>query len=302
MTVKDAKGETNSTSQNQKVVVNQPPVCGISYCNIWFLQVSCNSNSTDDNGISNYLWQWGDSHNNSESTSQSSQHLFSLGSNFSVKLTVTDSAGLSSTCSRSIITIDPSPQNNPPVSVFGYWSDNLILNFWFGGWDTDGQIVSYLWDFGDGKTSSVVGPSHTYATTGTYVVTLTVTDNRGGKGVSSQTLVVSNPPKNYHVESISKSIIQNGSMYYGQMTVRIYDNNGKPLSNVIVAGQISHPPSILWDNVQGKTDSNGQVVLTTANGRSSLPFINACAYSFYITGGTNLWYNQSQNKITSNCI
>ncbi len=42
-----------------------------------------------------------------------------------------------------------------------------------------GGISSYHWDFGDGGTSSAPNPSHTYTSTGTFPVTLTVTDDGG---------------------------------------------------------------------------------------------------------------------------
>lgn len=42
-------------------------------------------------------------------------------------------------------------------------------------------IASYLWNFGDGSTSTLPAPSHTYVTSGTYYVTLTVTDANGCK-------------------------------------------------------------------------------------------------------------------------
>jgi PKD repeat protein len=48
-----------------------------------------------------------------------------------------------------------------------------------GSYDSDGSIVSYYWQFGDGATSTAANPSHTYAVAGTYNVTLTVTDNGG---------------------------------------------------------------------------------------------------------------------------
>ena len=41
------------------------------------------------------------------------------------------------------------------------------------------QITSYLWDFGDGQTSTLQSPSHTYANAGTYSVTLTVSCGNG---------------------------------------------------------------------------------------------------------------------------
>jgi PKD repeat protein len=45
--------------------------------------------------------------------------------------------------------------------------------------DPDGSIVSYLWDFGDGSTSTAANPSHTFNAVGNYTVTLVVTDNSG---------------------------------------------------------------------------------------------------------------------------
>jgi PKD repeat protein/glucose/arabinose dehydrogenase len=48
--------------------------------------------------------------------------------------------------------------------------------------DADGDVpVTYAWDFGDGASSTDADPDHTYATPGTYVVSLVVTDSRGAK-------------------------------------------------------------------------------------------------------------------------
>ncbi|WP_410985671.1 collagenase ColA [Bacillus cereus] len=44
---------------------------------------------------------------------------------------------------------------------------------------TGGKIVSYLWDFGDGTTSTEANPTHVYGKEGTYTVKLTVKDNKG---------------------------------------------------------------------------------------------------------------------------
>jgi len=45
----------------------------------------------------------------------------------------------------------------------------------------NGSIASTSWDFGDGSTSNLATPSHTYGATGTYLVRVTVTDNNGSK-------------------------------------------------------------------------------------------------------------------------
>ena len=45
--------------------------------------------------------------------------------------------------------------------------------------DPDGEIISYEWSFGDGTSSTLVSPSHTYDSEGAFVATLTVNDDQG---------------------------------------------------------------------------------------------------------------------------
>ena len=70
----------------------------------------------------------------------------------------------------------------------------LTVNFSSAGsTDLDGTIVSYLWDFGDGSTSTAANPSHTYTTPAKYVATLLVTDNLGAKTTNTVALDVRAP-------------------------------------------------------------------------------------------------------------
>jgi len=66
-----------------------------------------------------------------------------------------------------------------------------IVYFTGSGTDTDGSIKSYLWNFGDGSTSNEQNPSHTFTNVGSYVVTLTVTDNGGVTGSVTKTISIS---------------------------------------------------------------------------------------------------------------
>jgi PKD repeat protein len=50
--------------------------------------------------------------------------------------------------------------------------------------DRDGSIVMYEWDLGDGGSSSLQNPEHTYLKAGVYEVRLTVTDNDGTSGTT----------------------------------------------------------------------------------------------------------------------
>jgi PKD repeat protein len=86
--------------------------------------------------------------------------------------------------------------NQPPVAVasadpgVGFARMTSIAFSSLGSSDPDGTIVSYAWDFGDGITSALPNPSHTYETPGTYNVSLTVTDNDGATGVAGAQVTI----------------------------------------------------------------------------------------------------------------
>lgn len=66
-----------------------------------------------------------------------------------------------------------------------------------GSRDTDGSIVSYEWDFGDGTMGSGKTVTHTYPEVGTYTAILSITDNSGAKATDTVTIQVTlenNPP------------------------------------------------------------------------------------------------------------
>ena len=56
--------------------------------------------------------------------------------------------------------------------------------------DSDGEIVSYLWDLGDGSQAQSANVEHQYTQSGDYTVSLTVTDNGGLSHTVSQTVSV----------------------------------------------------------------------------------------------------------------
>ncbi len=58
--------------------------------------------------------------------------------------------------------------------------------------DPDGTIASYTWDFGDGETATGSSTTHTYQFAGKFAAKLTVTDDKGNKGVASVTVKTTN--------------------------------------------------------------------------------------------------------------
>jgi PKD repeat protein len=55
---------------------------------------------------------------------------------------------------------------------------------------TNRTIVGYDWDFGDGEAKKGIRVTHDYVVSGTYLVTLTVTDDQGKTTSSSQPVTV----------------------------------------------------------------------------------------------------------------
>jgi len=80
--------------------------------------------------------------------------------------------------------------NVAPTANFTFTTSALTANFTDASSDSDGTIASRAWNFGDGTTSTATSPSKTYATGGTYNVSLTVTDNGGLTNVRTQSVTV----------------------------------------------------------------------------------------------------------------
>ena len=82
--------------------------------------------------------------------------------------------------------------NPGPVAAFFASSNGLTVTFdASGSYASDGTIVSFAWNFGDGNTGTGTSLSHTYNSAGTYTVSLTVTDNGGYTGSTSHKVTVS---------------------------------------------------------------------------------------------------------------
>lgn len=75
-----------------------------------------------------------------------------------------------------LVTPEATPPPAPPTAAFS-WSQGLPLTIDF----TNGSSgeTSWLWDFGDGETSTLQNPNHTYPSSGEYTVRLTVTGPGG---------------------------------------------------------------------------------------------------------------------------
>ena len=85
--------------------------------------------------------------------------------------------------------LEPESASTTPTASFTFFTTLLEVTFTDASTD-DGSIVSWAWGFGDGATSTDQNPVYTYAASGTYSVSLTVTDDSGETDTVSQDVVV----------------------------------------------------------------------------------------------------------------
>jgi PKD repeat protein len=120
---------------------------------------------------------------------------FTAVGDYSVSLTVVDAEGATAT-KTSTVTISEAG-NTPPIA--GFEASCTASDCSFTSTSSDaapGTIVTYAWNFGDGSLSDLQNPTHGYTVTEPtdFTVTLTVTDNEGATGFTSQTVSVTPAP------------------------------------------------------------------------------------------------------------
>lgn len=146
------------------------------------------TSSDPDGTVVAWSWEFGDG---GTSNDRNPEHVYAATGTYTVRLTVTDDDGASATTTRSVQVVDP--PNLPPVAAFVPPADPLAgqpAAFANTSTDADGTIVSHVWDFGDGQTSTDVNPVHVYAEPGEYTASLTVTDDDGDSDVAFRTFRV----------------------------------------------------------------------------------------------------------------
>ncbi|MBS3802670.1 MAG: PKD domain-containing protein, partial [Candidatus Thermoplasmatota archaeon] len=107
-------------------------------------------------------------------------HSYSTAETFTVVLTVDD--GTDTDTDTATVTIEDVPPVPPTADANGPYVGVVNQSLSFDGSessDSDGSITSYEWSCGDGNSVNGVNPTHSYTSTGTFEITLTVTDDDG---------------------------------------------------------------------------------------------------------------------------
>ncbi len=140
---------------------------------------------TDESSPNTTSWVWQFPGGTPSSSNQQNPVVsYSVSGSYDVTLKAINFQGSSTVTKSNFILVENVPNANFSSSINGktVTFTNLSVN-----------ATSYLWNFGDGNTSTLINPVHTYAVGGTYVVTLTAT-NPCGNTVSTKTIVIVSPP------------------------------------------------------------------------------------------------------------
>jgi PKD repeat protein len=213
LVVKDDKGATGKVSHPVTVTVpaaNQPPVAAFtSSCTELVCAFDGSTSADSDGTVASYAWDFGD---DATSTVAKPSHTFAAAGSYSVQLTVKDDAGSTDTVTRSVTVTKAA--NQAPVAAFTSSTSALAVSFdGSTSTDSDGTIASYAWKFGDGSTGTGKTTSRTYAGTGTFSVTLTVTDNTGA--TKSLTKKVSVAPAKFASDAFDRTAAKWGTADQG---------------------------------------------------------------------------------------
>ncbi len=138
-----------------------------------------------------YEWDF-DNDGEADATGQTVNHAFAIGGSQAVTLIVTNNEGITDLITKRVQVV----VNAPPIAAFdvttpaGDRACGRPITFADRSTDSDGRVTQWLWDFGDGATSAIQTPSHTYGctTARAYTIMLTVTDDRGKTGTATGTL------------------------------------------------------------------------------------------------------------------
>lgn len=135
-----------------------------------FTQTNSNfaySFTSTSNGALSWAWNFGDG---TSSTLQNPTHTFTNNGSFNVCLVASNNCGFNSSCQ--LITVNcPTPGSNWTSQTM-----DLVANF---ANTTPTTPLSLIWSFGDGATSALQNPTHTYTNSGLYNVCLKSTNACG---------------------------------------------------------------------------------------------------------------------------
>jgi PKD repeat protein len=228
------------------------PTSGTAPLTVTFTDASTNTPTS-------WAWTFGDG---STSTAQNPSHVYSSEGSYTVTLTATNAGGSDSETRIGYITVTTAVV--APVAAFSGTptSGTAPLNVAFTDISTNSP-TSWTWNFGDGGTSSVQSPTHTYTTAGTYTIMLTAT-NAGGSDSETKTgyVTVSTGVVTLPDQTLPPTDPDNDGLYEDMNGNGVKDLNDVVLFFKHITWIVANEPIAYFDfNGNGSIDLNDVVTL-----------------------------------------
>ena len=148
-----------------------------------------------DGEIISFRWDFGDG---IKGKGKRVEHVYKNPGTYKVKLKVTDNSSASNQTAFDELEV---VVNSPPVADAGEDQrasvGELITFDGSKSFDRDGNIIEFIWDFGDGTKQKGINATHSYEKPGRYWVTLTIKDDSGSTTNISQDkalVIINHPP------------------------------------------------------------------------------------------------------------
>ncbi len=196
---------------------NASPPTGIAPLNVQFTDASAGN-------IDNWTWDFGDG---VVSSLQNPEHNYLSPGFYNVKLIVSGSDGIGTENKVNIINV---LEGEEPTAAF--FAEPLTGNapFTVHFFDTSGgDVANYIWDFGDGNTSTDQNPVHKYENPGIFTVKLTVS-NKDGTDIETKTNLIFVQDG---VEPSAGFVIDNSDIEENSNTVEFKDISSSPDDEII---------------------------------------------------------------------
>ena len=179
---------SNTTTRTGYITVSTPVIPQASFTasqTIGVAPLTVQFNDTSLYQPTSWNWDFGDGNT---STEQNPSHTYSYAGTFTVSLNATKTAGSDTTTRTDYISVsDPAV----PTASFTVSQRAGIAPLTVRFADTsENYPTSWLWDFGDGNTSTEQNPTHTYTAVGTYTVNLTATNANGSNATTHADYIV----------------------------------------------------------------------------------------------------------------
>lgn len=181
VTVSNSCGAT--VIDSAQVLFNPPPTMSVSVnATLVCLPATLNFNDNSITGnindpITTWNWDFGDGET---ATGQNPSHEYTTPGTYSITVSVITDAGCSNTNSSApiVVSAQPSPNasfalNPSPPQVLNLPYDVLYCT------NTSTGATTYVWNFGDGNTSTLINPNHLYEEVGEYTVELVAISDYG---------------------------------------------------------------------------------------------------------------------------